>query len=198
MVKRIDCKNLACPEPVLRTKDALDLMDEGILEVEVNSFSSIQNVKRFAITQGFFVDVKKEGENTVIRIVKGYECRLDTPLSKNDRDTKSFWALIAGAVITAVLASTCCLGPLLFLIFGVSMGSLSFLHVFAPYRDYFTAAAVIIIIYLWGNWFFRLRKRPVCEGSICKNYVKYLSIGTVFVLIMLTYPYWAQYLLTGE
>jgi TusA-related sulfurtransferase len=198
MVKRIDCKNLACPEPVLRTKDALDLMDEGILEVEVNSFSSIQNVKRFAITQGFFVDVKKEGENTVIRIVKGYECGLDTPLSKNDRDTKSFWALIAGAVITAVLASTCCLGPLLFLIFGVSMGSLSFLHVFAPYRDYFTAAAVIIIIYLWGNWFFRLRKRPVCEGSICKNYVKYLSIGTVFVLIMLTYPYWAQYLLTGE
>ena len=199
MVKRIDCKDLACPEPVLRTKDALDEMEEGILEVEVNSFSSIQNVKRFAQNQGLFVDTKKEGKNTVIRIVKGYECELDLTQNQNsDKESKSFWALIAGAAVTAILASTCCLGPLLFLVFGVSVGSLSFLHYFAPYRDYFTAAAVLIIAYLWWNWFFRLRKRPVCEGSICKNYVKYLSIGTVFVLIMLTYPYWAQYILVGE
>ena len=198
MVKRIDCKDLACPEPVLRTKDALEEMEEGILEVEVNSFSSVQNVKRFAQNQGLFTDTKKDGKNTVIRIVKGYECKLDLPPNGGDKESKSFWALIAGAVVTAVLASTCCLGPLLFLMFGVSVGSLSFLHVFAPYRDYFTVAAVVIIAYLWWNWFFRLRKRPVCEGSICKNYVKYLSIGTVFVAIMLSYPYWAQYVLLGE
>jgi len=198
MVKRIDCKDMACPEPVLKTKDALEEMEEGILEVEVNSFSSIQNVKRFAENQGHFVDTKKEGKNTVIRIVKGYECELDLEQNASDKETKSFWALIAGAVVTAVLASTCCLGPLLFLIFGVSMGSLSFLSVFAPYHTYFSITAVVIIAYLWWNWFFRLRKRPVCEGSICKNYVKYLSIGTVFVAIMLTYPYWAQYLLMGE
>jgi len=198
MVKRIDCKNLACPEPVLRTKDALEEMEEGILEVEVNSFSSIQNVKRFAENQGLYVDLKKDGKTTLIRIVKGYECGFDLASNASKKETKSFWTLIAGAAITAVLASTCCLGPLLFLIFGVSVGSLSFLHIFAPYRDYFTVSAVVIIGYLWWNYFFRLRKRVVCEGSICKNYVKYLSIGTVFVAIMLTYPYWAQYILTGE
>ncbi|GAB6073932.1 mercuric transporter MerT family protein [Nautilia lithotrophica] len=199
MIKYINCKDLPCPEPVLRTKDALEEMEEGILEVEVNSFSSIQNVKRFAQNLGLFVDTKKEGKNTIIRIVKGYECGLD--LSQNggvDKESKSFWALIAGAVVTAVLASTCCLGPLLFLVFGMSVGSLSFLHIFAPYREYFTIVAVIIIVYLWWNYFFRLRKRPVCEGSICKNYVKYLSIGTLFVAIMLSYPYWAQYLFIGE
>ncbi len=190
MVKRIDCKNLACPEPVIKTKEALEEMDEGILEVEVNSFSSIQNVKRFAQNQGLYVTEKKDGKNTILTIVKGYECEL--PPQKED---KSFWVLIAGAVITAILASTCCLGPLLFLIFGVSVGSLSFLHIFAPYHTYFSMAAVLIILYLWGNYFFKLRKRPVCEESICKNYVKYLSIGTVFVIIMLSYPYWAQYLI---
>ena len=192
MVKRIDCKNLACPEPVLRTKDALEEMDEGILEVEVNSFSSIQNVKRFAQNQGYYVDEKKYSKSTVIRIVKGYECELEDFNYKND---KSFWTLILGAVVTAVLASTCCLGPLLFLMFGVSVGSLSFLHIFAPYRSYFTVIALVIITYLWWHYFFKIRKRPVCEGSICKNYVKYLSIGTFFVFVMLTYPYWAQYLL---
>jgi len=196
MVKRIDCKNLACPEPVLRTKDALEEIEEGILEVEVNSFSSLQNVKRFARNQGYFTDVKKEGDFDVIRIVKGYECELQP---KNDiKENKSFWALIVGAVVTAVLASTCCLGPLLFLLFGISVGSLSFLHIFSPYRDYFALIAIAVIGYLWWNYFFKLRKRAVCEGSICKNYLKYLSIGTFFVVIMLTYPYWAQYLLTGD
>jgi len=199
MVKKLDCKDLACPEPVLKTKDALDEMEEGILEVEVNSFSSVQNVKRFAQNQGFYVDTQKDGKITVLRIVKGYECELDlSGENQSSSESRSFWALITGAIITAVLASTCCLGPLLFLVFGVSMGSLSFLNIFAPYHLYFSIAAVIIIAYLWLNWFFRLRKKPVCEGSICKYYVKYLSIGTVFVAIMLTYPYWAQYLLIGD
>ncbi len=190
MVKKIDCKDLACPEPVIKTKEALEEMDEGILEVEVNSFSSIQNVKKFAQSQGLYVTTKKDGKNTIITIVKGYECSLEPP---KEESSKSFWALIAGAVVTAFLASTCCLGPLLFLIFGVSVSSLSFLHVFAPYHKYFLAAAVIILGYLWYNYLFKLRKKPVCSGSICKNYLKYLSIGTVVTVIMLTFPYWAQY-----
>ncbi|GAX87180.1 conserved hypothetical protein [Lebetimonas natsushimae] len=193
MVKKLDLRNLACPEPVLKTKEALEEMEEGILEIKLNSFSSIQNVKRFLQNQGIYFNEKKEGKNTIINAIKGYSCEI--PESK---ESKSFWALIAGAAITAILASTCCLGPLLFLIFGVSVGSLSFLHIFAPYRIYFTIAAATIIIYLWLNYFLKLRKRPVCSGSICKNYVKYLSIGTVFVLIMLTYPFWAQYLFMGE
>jgi len=195
MIKKIDCRNLACPEPVLKTKEALEEMEEGILEVKVNSFSSIQNVKRFAQNQGLYVSEKKDGKDTIISIVKGYECQIP---NQQTNESKSFWALIVGAVITAFLASTCCLGPLLFLIFGVSVGSLSFLHIFAPYHMYFSIVAILIIVYLWGNWFFKLRKKPVCEGSICKNYVKYLTIGTIFVAILVTYPYWAQYLLVGE
>ena len=75
MNKKIDCRNLACPEPVLRTKKALEEMEEGILEVLVNSFSSVQNVKRYATNQGFEAKIEEIGNGeSVITIVKGYEC----------------------------------------------------------------------------------------------------------------------------
>jgi selenium metabolism protein YedF len=75
MNKKIDCRNLACPEPVLRTKKALEEMEEGILEVLVNSFSSVQNVKRYATNQGFEAKVEDLGNGeSVITIVKGYGC----------------------------------------------------------------------------------------------------------------------------
>jgi TusA-related sulfurtransferase len=191
MIKRIDCKNLSCPEPVLKTKDALEKMEEGVLEVEVNSYSSLQNIRNFAHKHGYFTNIKKEGGSEVIRIIKACRCELDS--FTEEMKSKSFWMLIGGAVITAFLASTCCLGPLLFLMFGVSLGSLSFLNFFAPYHVYFNVAASGIIMYLWFNYFFKIRKRPVCDGSVCKNYLKYLSIGTVFVTVLLTYPYWAQF-----
>ena len=75
MNKKIDCRNLACPKPVLKTKKALEEMDEGILEVVVNSFSSVQNVKRYATNQGLEAKVEEIGNGeSVITIVKGYEC----------------------------------------------------------------------------------------------------------------------------
>jgi len=74
---KIDCRDLACPEPVLKTKKALEEMDEGILEVLVNSISSIQNVKRFAANQGLVAEEEKlDNGESVIRIVKGYECSI--------------------------------------------------------------------------------------------------------------------------
>ncbi len=111
------------------------------------------------------------------------------------RENKSFWTLMIGAFATAFLASTCCLGPLLFLVFGVSVGSLSFLQFFAPYHKYFSIIAAVITIYLWWHYIFVIKKRPTCSSKICKNYLKYLIIGTIFVSIMLTYPYWAVYLI---
>jgi len=82
---KIDCRNLACPEPVLKTKKALEEMQEGILEVLVNSVSSIQNVKRFASNQGLVAEEEKlDNGDTVIRIVKGYECSI-VPEENDDK-----------------------------------------------------------------------------------------------------------------
>lgn len=194
MTQTLDCQNMACPEPVLRTKEALEQMEEGILDVRLDSFSSIQNVKRFAGSEGLYYTEKKEGKSTVITIIKGYECGLPEP---EQRVGRSFWALILGSIVTAILASTCCIGPLLFLLFGVSASSLSFLKPLAPYHGVFSLIAAGVIGYLWYHYFKVIRHRLVCEGWICKYYLTYLSIGTALVVVLLSYQYWVVYLI-GE
>ncbi|MBE0492337.1 MAG: sulfurtransferase-like selenium metabolism protein YedF [Sulfurospirillum sp.] len=73
---KIDCRNLACPEPVLQTKKALDnLQDNDILEVIINSDSSKQNIQRFATKGGFQLTCKDEANGeSCITIIKGYGC----------------------------------------------------------------------------------------------------------------------------
>ena len=191
MIKKIDCKNLACPEPVLRTKEAWeDLSENGILDIELNSLSSIENVKRFAKSQGIYFKIKsKTKELTVISLVKGYECKLE------EKEDKKFYTIILGSIISAILASTCCLAPLLFLLFGVSMGSLTFLQIFAPYHTYFSIIAFCLIAYLWYDYFKKRKDKVACATPLCKNYKLYLILGSLFVTIMITYPYWAVFIL---
>ena len=219
---KLDCRDLDCPKPVLRVKDALDSIDEGILDVELNTLSSIENVKRFVNSRGLYFEVKEIApRHVIISIVKGYECSIETTLSDEERakqrveasaeavrasqivdrakeakDAKRFYSLMFGGIVSAILASTCCLAPLLFLLFGVSVGSLSFLEKFAPYHNYFSIGAVALIGYLWFDWFRGRKDRVACATSLCKNYTLYLSIGTIFVFIMLTYPWWVVYLLS--
>jgi len=107
---------------------------------------------------------------------------------------RKLYSLLFSGIISAILASTCCLGPLLFLLFGVSVGSLSFLDSFAPYHDYFSLAAAVVLGYLWLDWFKERKKQIACVSSLCKNYTLYLSLGTLFAALMLSYPYWVGYL----
>lgn len=56
---QIDCSNLACPEPVIRTKNALSSLKENeSLEVIVDNEAAVENVKRFAKSQGFSISQK--------------------------------------------------------------------------------------------------------------------------------------------
>jgi len=66
----IDCRGLACPQPVVTTKHALDQLKEGELMVIVNNASSCNNVERFALSQGCSVKIKEAGENYYIHINK--------------------------------------------------------------------------------------------------------------------------------
>lgn len=52
----VDCRGLACPEPVIRTKDALE-QGASSLEVIVDNEASLQNVTRFARSRGCEVTV---------------------------------------------------------------------------------------------------------------------------------------------
>jgi len=232
---KIDCRDLDCPVPVLRTKEALESLEEGILDVELNTLSSIENVKRFVSSQGLYFEEKKLGpRHVILSIVKGYECALEPggsveaednratvsvdpstapeilKLSEDQRaariarearerqQARTFYSLLFGGILSAILASTCCLGPLLFLLFGVSVGSLSFLEAFAPYHGYFSVAAVAVVGYLWFDWWRGRKDRIACATSLCKNYTLYLSLGTLFVAVLVSYPWWVGMLLDTE
>jgi selenium metabolism protein YedF len=74
----LNCCDLDCPMPVIKTKQALEqLQDNSILVVLVNSVSSIENVKRFASNNNFsFEETKLDNNVSKITIVKGYECNI--------------------------------------------------------------------------------------------------------------------------
>jgi tRNA 2-thiouridine synthesizing protein A len=48
----VDARGFSCPEPVLRTRKALKTLPAGeMLEVFVETVTSRENVRRFALTQ---------------------------------------------------------------------------------------------------------------------------------------------------
>jgi len=66
----IDCRGLACPQPVITTKQALDQLKEGEMIVIVDNASSCNNVERFVQSQGCPVKIKQEGQDFYLRIQK--------------------------------------------------------------------------------------------------------------------------------
>ena len=51
-MKTVDARGFSCPEPVLRTRNALKSLSEGeLLEVLVETVTSRENVRRFALTK---------------------------------------------------------------------------------------------------------------------------------------------------
>jgi selenium metabolism protein YedF len=76
----LDCRGLACPEPVLRTKMALDALGgEGILSVLVDNEASRDNVRRFAESQGATVSISPAAGGWQVAIAKGYACEAPAP-----------------------------------------------------------------------------------------------------------------------
>jgi selenium metabolism protein YedF len=67
----IDCRGLACPQPVITTKKALDQQKEGEWTVIVDNAVSSNNVERFAQSQGCSVEVESRGQDFYLRIRKG-------------------------------------------------------------------------------------------------------------------------------
>ncbi len=120
---------------------------------------------------------------------------LETPRSTGSR--RDTW-FAAGGIIGAVLASSCCIVPLLLLTLGVSgawIGSLTALEAYTPYF-----AAVTLIFIGLGFWRIYLKAAPECvEGSYCARPQSSLItksalwIATGLVLLALTIDWWAPF-----
>jgi TusA-related sulfurtransferase len=58
-MKTVDVRGLSCPEPVIRTQDALKMLAANeALEVFVETVTSRENVSRMARAKGFAVQVE--------------------------------------------------------------------------------------------------------------------------------------------
>lgn len=100
--------------------------------------------------------------------------------------------LILGG-LAAILASTCCLGPLVLVMLGISGAWISNLTALEPYRPLFIAMALLALFFAWRRIF-----RPVdaCKpGEVCaipqvRNTYKWIFWTVLaLVLVALGFPY---------
>lgn len=65
----IDVKGLACPEPVVRTMQALLKSPEGV-RVMGDSVASKENISRFAAAKKYNIAIEEQGDVYVLTLTK--------------------------------------------------------------------------------------------------------------------------------
>lgn len=121
--------------------------------------------------------------------------KLDTPAKENSDGLSK--ATLAGGFVAAVLASVCCLGPLVLVMVGVSGAWISNLTLLEPYRPVFIGVALAFVGLAWHR-IYRAPAAAQCEpGTLCAlpqtNRVYRVMFWTVsaLVLLALVFPYLA-------
>ncbi len=66
-ITRIDACGLACPKPVLLTRDQIDKNNPDVMEVIVDNEAAVLNVTRFLSTRGYMT--RKVPENGKVKII---------------------------------------------------------------------------------------------------------------------------------
>lgn len=101
-------------------------------------------------------------------------------------------ALLAGG-LAAILASTCCLGPLILITLGFSGAWIGNLTVLEPYRPIFILVALVALFFAWRRIF---RPAAACKpGEVCAipqvraTYQFVFWIVAVLVLVAFGFPY---------
>jgi selenium metabolism protein YedF len=83
----VDVKGLACPQPVINTKKALEEIEEGILTVIVDNVAARDNVRRFAESQSCTVKVEEDNGDYHLEIAKGFSCEVESkPMEAKGND----------------------------------------------------------------------------------------------------------------
>lgn len=105
----------------------------------------------------------------------------------------------SGGVIGAILASSCCILPLLFVMLGISGAWIGSLTALLPYKPLFAGVALVFIGL--GFWQVYFKTKPACdEDSYCARPQSSLItkstlwISSAVVLLSLTINWWAPFL----
>jgi mercuric ion transport protein len=108
-------------------------------------------------------------------------------------EPKSGRGALAAGGLAAILASTCCLGPLVLVTLGFSGAWIGNLTVLEPYRPIFIGVALVALFFAWRRIF---RPATACQpGDICAvpqgrtAYKRIFWIVAALVLVALVFPY---------
>jgi selenium metabolism protein YedF len=66
MIKKVDCRTLDCPAPVLKTKELLEQAGASNVEILVDNVAAAENVSRFLNFHGFEVSVTSDGITSTV------------------------------------------------------------------------------------------------------------------------------------
>ncbi len=83
----------------------------------------------------------------------------------NKLEDKHRWGLI-GAIISAVIASVCCVGPFVLLLLGIGGAWAGSLTAFEPYRPVFVVIALGFLAYA----FYKVYAKPKAEACDIESY----------------------------
>jgi tRNA 2-thiouridine synthesizing protein A len=70
MVEKLDVRGLSCPLPVVKVRNKLTELKEGLLEVLVDTGTARDNITRMANNNGWKVETKEQGEEYLLTINK--------------------------------------------------------------------------------------------------------------------------------
>ncbi|MAU40093.1 MAG: mercury transporter MerT [Kordiimonas sp.] len=116
---------------------------------------------------------------------------------KQSAENSKNWSASLGA-IGAILASSCCILPFVFLMLGVSGSWIGNLTVMEPYKNYF--AVVTLGFLAVGFWQVYFKPKKQCAEGYCatqksERVIKtVLWVSTVLVLLALSVDFWAPIL----
>lgn len=127
------------------------------------------------------------------------DTRSETPNYPDTGESRRRGWLAAGGLAGAVLASSCCIVPLLLVTLGVSGAWIGNLTVLEPYKPWFAGVALVFVGLGFRQVYFKAR--AVCaEGSYCVHprsalvTKSALWAATALVLLALTINWWAPFL----
>jgi selenium metabolism protein YedF len=98
MVRKLDCRGLACPAPVLQTKQLLEKESLAAIKVIVDNEAARQNVTRFLEHQKFQVTVEKLGSDLHLLGTKSGEVRAvdkAVPRAEGEAKHKKIMVMVA-------------------------------------------------------------------------------------------------------
>ncbi|TAM00969.1 MAG: mercuric ion transporter MerT [Paraburkholderia sp.] len=112
-------------------------------------------------------------------------------------ESKDSRKVLAAGGVAAILASTCCLGPLVLVALGFSGAWIGNLTVLEPYRPVFIGVALVALFFAWRRIY---RPAHACKpGEVCAipqvrtTYKLIFWVVAALVVIALTFPYVAPF-----